>query len=72
LAETQRVQLGAGLLGVPHQMLVEHDAEIAGTLAHFVQRTKNRPRERAKARRGARAASAAETERADVREPQIL
>ena len=31
------VELGPGPLGIPHQVLVEHDAEVAGALAHLVQ-----------------------------------
>ncbi len=33
----QRVELGPGPLGIAHQVLVEHDAEVAGALAHLVQ-----------------------------------
>jgi hypothetical protein len=35
----QRVELGPGPLGIPHQMLVEHDAEVAGALPHLVEST---------------------------------
>jgi hypothetical protein len=34
----KRIQLGPGPLGIPYQVLVEHDAEVAGPLAHLVQR----------------------------------
>ena len=37
----KRVQLGPGPLGVPHQVLVEHDAEVTRPLAH---RRSGRPR----------------------------
>ena len=33
----QGVELGPGPLGVPHEVLVEHDAEVAGALPHLVQ-----------------------------------
>ena len=33
----QGVELGPGPLGIPHPVLVEHDAEIAGALAHLVE-----------------------------------
>ena len=33
----ERVELGPGPLGIPHQVLVQHDAEVAGALAHLVQ-----------------------------------
>jgi hypothetical protein len=33
----KRVELGPGPLGVPHQVLVQHDAEITSALAHLVK-----------------------------------
>ena len=39
LAETtwKRVEPGPGPLGIPHPVLIQHDAEVPGTLAHLVQ-----------------------------------
>jgi len=34
----ERIQLGPGPLGIAHQMLVEHDAEVARTLTHLLER----------------------------------
>ena len=35
----QGVELGPGPLGVPHQVLVQHDAEVTSALAHLLQST---------------------------------